>query len=516
MVKINDISSFLASFIPPVPKDTKSLYSRFLLKTSKYEINSVLDITKKVLKAFDTLKCDHELCEKCTGFIEHIIKILEEIENSPVEKRDKLIETKEYDDFVNLIYGIEDYLKIYDQTEANQSLVNKSIQKFVLDLEIVINALQRAYEPLKIKKVSRWNPSVISKIRTIGKLMVMKKQFERMNSLKNEKPTVNTPELIVSTRDKCDEEKPSEPIIRTDFIPRDHIISKGQNKNDEFMGTLYEKKVVEKFVEILSKNSEKFAEFKKEIAYLRNLSDECKNILSVKGYTEREVLSDFDKNSSILRAVINRANQWYNNEYAMMLVTECADYNLSNYLKGNKLDWRTKISIARGIANALNFIHSLNLLHYNIKSDSVLLDQNLEPKLYEFGKDADKCVVLKQARSINHSKWSAPEVKRGGKYTSASEVYNFGVILLEISTQECHSEEKSIVNHDAPKDYLSLMEKALDQDPQNRPTMQEMFDSLKQLESSYNVPDKEIPSFGKVMNTFMTYIASKKNLLFDI
>ncbi|CAI2190248.1 8350_t:CDS:1, partial [Funneliformis geosporum] len=333
----------------------------------------------------------------------------------------------------------------------------------------------------------------------------------------HEKRIVNQQELIAPTKDIHDEVKPSEPIIRTDLIPQDHIISKGRIHDGLYIGTLYEKKIIEKIVGIFTTNSVKFAEFKKEMTYLRNLSDDCTNILSVKGYTERNVLSlPFDKDISILRYLMDQWYKIFNNEheYVITLVTECADYNLPDYVKGNKIGWRTKISIARGIANALNFIHSSNLLHYNLKSDSVFLNQKLEPKLFNFGKNSGECVVLKSTKSIELSNRSAPEVKREGKYTSASEVYNFGVILWEIATQECLSGDKSIDNRnidDAPPVYLSLIEKAMDQDPQNRPTMQEILDSLKQLEYSQNVPDQEKekpPTLRKLMKMIYTYFAS--------
>jgi serine/threonine protein kinase len=221
--------------------------------------------------------------------------------------------------------------------------------------------------------------------------------------------------------------------------------------------------VAEKYIGNISKDSEDFSKFQSEMLYVNDLSRDCKNILSVNGYLERNGL-------------------W--------VIEDWGEYDLSDYLKTNpNLDWGIKLAIARGISNALNHIHNLNLLHYNVKSNNVFLNRDLEPKLHKFGKDADNCIYLKSAQSLNNL---APEVKRKEKYSSASEVYSFGVVLWEIATQKCSSEndftEQGSKHIDgAPVNYLTLMEKALNEEPGDRPTMQVMFDSLYELESSYNI-----------------------------
>ena|ERR1044071_396430 len=56
------------------------------------------------------------------------------------------------------------------------------------------------------------------------------------------------------------------------------------------------------------------------------------------------------------------------------VVTRWGDYNLQTYLAENlNLEWKQKSSIARGIANGLNYIHQKDILHYDIKRyDSIL------------------------------------------------------------------------------------------------------------------------------------------------
>ncbi|KAF5784478.1 putative protein kinase RLK-Pelle-CR4L family [Helianthus annuus] len=63
--------------------------------------------------------------------------------------------------------------------------------------------------------------------------------------------------------------------------------------------------------------------------------------------------------------------------------------SLEKYLKGSVLTWLQRLQIFVGIAQALNYIHydaerNISVIHRNIKSSKVLLDDNWEPKLSGF------------------------------------------------------------------------------------------------------------------------------------
>ncbi|RIA85839.1 hypothetical protein C1645_359358 [Glomus cerebriforme] len=453
------------------PQNKKTFNSLFLSKTthaprspmksqdsSNDDIDFVLNCSKRVLSIFQNFKFHNDLCEKCVKFVEKAIKILDEIKNLSSNKKVKIIESNEYSNFNNLIFDIEFYLRKYDQRTAIQSEVKESFQNFVSNLENCINSFQQIYEFEKSKKISGWS-------KTIGRLIALTKNYEQIN---HDDDIYDDDDDFV-----CDVDDPNRLIIQQELIISTGIYH-GSNNNIR-KGNFISEEIAEKYIGNISKNSYEFSEFQKEIFYIKNLSRDCKNILSINGY--------FERNGSL----------W--------IVEEWAEYNLLDYLRNNlNLDWSIKLTIARGIANALNYIHNLNLLHYNVKIDNVLLNHNLEPKLYKFGKDSDVCIFLKSVQSLKPSNWSAPEMN----YTSASEVYNFGIILWEIATQDYQSEdnffERSYVD-DAPANYLTLVEKALDKDPENRPTMQEMFDSLYQLESSYNVRYQKKASVRNIKNT---------------
>jgi serine/threonine protein kinase len=472
----------LSISLSSAPHNLKSFNSIFLSKTthfprspmksqdsSKDEIDFVLNCAKRVLSIFQNFKFHNDLCEKCNRFVNQAINILEEMKILSNNKKIKLIESSEYNHFNNLIFDIEFYLRKYDQRTAVQSEVKESIQEFALNLESCINTFQQVFETEKSKKTGGWNPSIISKVKTIGRLIVMSKHPE---SIREE--TYEDENDVNNNNNNFVEENPNRLIIQQELITSTGI---HRGSNNIRKGIFINEEVAEKYIGNISKKSNEFSKFQSEISYIKNISRDCNNILSVSGYFERNA--------------------------CLWVVEEWAEYNLLDYLRKNlNLNWRVKLAIARGIANALNYIHNLNLLHYNVKIDNILLNHNLEPKLHNFGKDNDdNCIYLKPFQPSN---WIAPEVKRKEEYNSASEVYSFGVILWEIATQDCQSEEEFIERRyvdDAPVNYLTLMGRALNKEPHNRPTMQEMFDSLYQLESSYNVRYQKIPLERNLTNT---------------
>ncbi|PPR94985.1 hypothetical protein GOBAR_AA25683 [Gossypium barbadense] len=102
------------------------------------------------------------------------------------------------------------------------------------------------------------------------------------------------------------------------------------------------------------------------------------------------------------------------------------------------LIWNTRVKIALGTARALEYLHEVcspSVVHKNIKSANILLDAELNPHLSDSGlatfiPNADE--VLN--RDDVGSGYSAPEVTMSGQYSLKSDVYGFGVVMLELLT----------------------------------------------------------------------------------
>ncbi|PIA65282.1 hypothetical protein AQUCO_00100632v1 [Aquilegia coerulea] len=103
---------------------------------------------------------------------------------------------------------------------------------------------------------------------------------------------------------------------------------------------------------------------------------------------------------------------------------------------GSALTWHIRMKIALDTARALEYLHencNPPVIHRDLKSSNILLDSNFKAKISDFG-----LAVISGSQNKNNIKLSgtlgyvAPEYLLDGKLTDKSDVYAFGVILLEL------------------------------------------------------------------------------------
>ncbi|XP_022743224.1 probable LRR receptor-like serine/threonine-protein kinase IRK [Durio zibethinus] len=105
---------------------------------------------------------------------------------------------------------------------------------------------------------------------------------------------------------------------------------------------------------------------------------------------------------------------------------------------GNYLSWNDRFSIILGTAKSLAQLHQSNIIHYNIKSSNVLIDDSGEPKVGDFGLARllpmlDRYVLSSKIQSALG--YMAPEFAcRTVKITEKCDVYGFGILVLEVVT----------------------------------------------------------------------------------
>ncbi|KAE8718586.1 Leucine-rich repeat receptor-like protein kinase PXC2 [Hibiscus syriacus] len=102
------------------------------------------------------------------------------------------------------------------------------------------------------------------------------------------------------------------------------------------------------------------------------------------------------------------------------------------------LSWRQRFHVILGTAKGLAYLHRMNIIHYNLKSTNVLIDCSGEPKVGDFGLARllpmlDRCVLSSKIQSALG--YMAPEfVCKTVKITEKSDVYGYGVLVLEVIT----------------------------------------------------------------------------------
>ncbi|WCJ36542.1 Leucine-rich receptor-like protein kinase family protein [Euphorbia peplus] len=104
-----------------------------------------------------------------------------------------------------------------------------------------------------------------------------------------------------------------------------------------------------------------------------------------------------------------------------------------------KLDWETRLKIAVGAAQGLAYLHhdcNPRIIHRDVKSSNILLDENFDPHLSDFG--IAKCIPASKTHAstvvLGTIGYIDPEYARTSKLNEKSDVYSFGIVLLELLT----------------------------------------------------------------------------------
>ncbi|XP_058083312.1 probable serine/threonine-protein kinase PBL7 [Magnolia sinica] len=108
--------------------------------------------------------------------------------------------------------------------------------------------------------------------------------------------------------------------------------------------------------------------------------------------------------------------------------------------KYQPLDWAARLRIALDCARGLEFLHEQTVptvIHRDFKCSNILLDENYRAKVSDFGlakTGSDKINGQILTRVLGTTGYVAPEYAQTGKLTTKSDVYSYGVVLLELLT----------------------------------------------------------------------------------
>ncbi|XP_017980558.1 PREDICTED: G-type lectin S-receptor-like serine/threonine-protein kinase At4g27290 [Theobroma cacao] len=120
------------------------------------------------------------------------------------------------------------------------------------------------------------------------------------------------------------------------------------------------------------------------------------------------------------------------------MANKSLDYFIFDQTRSKLLDWSTPVNIIGGIARGLLYLHQdsrLRIIHRDLKSGNILLDNAMNPKISDFGLAktlwGDQ-TEAKTNRLVGTYGYMSPEYAIDGVFSMKSNVFGFGVLFLEI------------------------------------------------------------------------------------
>ncbi|KAF6151174.1 hypothetical protein GIB67_037382, partial [Kingdonia uniflora] len=163
-----------------------------------------------------------------------------------------------------------------------------------------------------------------------------------------------------------------------------------------------------------------------------------KKILATSAQGEREYLAEICTIGRLRHKNIVQLQGWCHERDHLLLVYEfMPNGSLDRYISEGLLDWQTRYKILTGLASALLYLHEecgATVVHRDVKPNNVMLDSDYNAHLGDFGlaRLLQNENIVPMTMLAGTPGYLAPECSYTGKSTPESDVFSFGVVVLEV------------------------------------------------------------------------------------
>jgi len=166
------------------------------------------------------------------------------------------------------------------------------------------------------------------------------------------------------------------------------------------------------------------------------------------------------------------------------------------------LSWPLRVRISHQIALGIKSLHAHGVIHRDIKTSNILLDDDWTAKVCDYGFAISSSTSKNSSYVAGTPEFSSPEVELGEEYSTPSDIFSFGLVLAEMITMRLvgkdgflerkpqnlfrvdHGEISSNVHDDVGRmtsDLLQLCIRCSSFEPSDRPSLEDVIGKLEEM-----------------------------------
>ncbi|XP_027121659.1 serine/threonine/tyrosine-protein kinase HT1-like isoform X3 [Coffea arabica] len=176
------------------------------------------------------------------------------------------------------------------------------------------------------------------------------------------------------------------------------------------------------------------------------------------------------------------------------------------------------LKLALDIAHGMEYLHAQGILHRDLKSENLLLDEDMHVKVADFGISCLESQCGSTKGFTGTYRWMAPEMIKEKHHTKKVDIYSFGIVLWELLTAlipfdnmtpeqaafaVCQKNERPPLPSTCPLAFRHLINRCWSPNPNNRPHFEEIVSVLERYAESL----EKDPEF------FSSYVPSEDHQL---